>query len=273
MRRRTLGSTELAVSEVGYGGGRVRADADPAAVAAMLHHAFDAGINYIDTAASYGGGLSETVIGRAIAGRRDDLVIATKTKSRDPREIPTEVEGSLRRLGVDVIDVLQFHGGYIPDDDATAILDQGGLDAYRRLREEGKIRYLGFSTDGPSGGAERLVASGAFDMVQVHYNLMYQGTHDMFGDTGLIPAADAQGMGVVLMRSTTSGVFRRLMRRSFPTELADVDLDAFLLNYSLSNPLVDSALMSLGTNADVDWTNAVSDDIDARIDLRRLHKG
>ena len=273
MRRRTLGATGLEVSEVGYGGGRVRADADPAAIAAMLAHAFDLGLNYIDTAASYGGGVSESIIGRAIAGRRDGLVIATKTKSRDPREIPAEVEGSLKRLGVDVIDVLQFHGGYIPDDDAAAILDHGGLDAYRSLREQGKIRYLGFSTDGPSGGAERLVASGAFDVIQVHYNLMYQSTHDMFGDTGLIPAADAQDMGVVLMRSTTSGVFPRLMRRSFPKELADADIDAFLLNCALSNPLVDCALMSLGSKADIEWINAVSNDVDARIDLRRLHKG
>ena len=268
-----LGATGLRVSEVGYGGGRVRGDADPAAITHMLHHAFDLGLNYIDTAPSYGGGLSETLIGQAIAGRRDGLVIATKTKSRDPREIPAEVDGSLRRLGVDVIDVLQFHGGYIPDDDASAILDGGGVDAYRRLRDDGKVRYLGFSTDGPSGGAERLVASGAFDMIQVNYSLMYQSTHDMFGDTGLIPAADAEGMGVVLMRSTTSGVFPRLMRRSFPKELADADLDAFLLNYALSNPLVDCALMSLGSDADATWTNAVSDDVDGRLDLRALHRG
>jgi len=273
VRYRTLGATGIKVSEVGYGGGRVRPGADVDAIVRMLHGAFDAGINYIDTAASYGGGLSETAIGQAIKSRRDGLVIATKTKSRDPDEIPGEVDGSLRRLGVDVIDVLQFHGGYIPDDDASAILDGGGLDAYRALRDAGKVRYLGFSTDGPSGGAERLVASGGFDMVQLHYNLMYQSTHDMFGDTGLIPAADAQEMGVVLMRSTTSGVFPRLLRRSFPKELADVDLDAFLLNYALSNPLVDCALMSLSSEADVAWTNAVSDDVDGRIDLRGLHRG
>ncbi|MBT5531522.1 hypothetical protein HOK31_00590 [Candidatus Poribacteria bacterium] len=273
MRYRTLGATGLRVSEVGYGGGRVRGDADPAAITHMLHHAFDLGLNYIDTAPSYGGGLSETLIGRAIEGRRHGLVIATKTKSRDPNEIPAEVEGSLKRLGVDAIDVLQFHGGYIPGDDAPAILDEGGIDAYRRLRDEGKVRYLGFSTDGPSAGAERLVASGVFDVIQVHYSLMYQSTHDMFGDTGLIPSADALGMGVVLMRCTTSGVFPRLMRRSFPTELADVDIDAFLLNYALSNALVDCALMSLASEADATWTNAVSDDVDGRMDLRALHRG
>ncbi|MAF10770.1 hypothetical protein CMK11_09980 [Candidatus Poribacteria bacterium] len=110
-------------------------------------------------------------------------------------------------------------------------------------------------------------------MIQVNYSLMYQSTHDMFGDTGLIPAADAEGMGVVLMRSTTSGVCQRLMRRSFPKELANVDLDAFLLNYALSNPLVDCALMSLGSDADATWTNAVSDDVDGRLDLRALHRG
>jgi hypothetical protein len=75
----------------------------------------------------------------------------------------------------------------------------------------------------------------------------------------------------VLMRSTTSNVFQNLMKHCFPNEMAAVDVDSFLLNYSLSNPMVNVALMSLQSTDDVDWTNAVSDNVDARLDLRAIH--
>ena len=271
MKYRILGKTGLSVSEVGYGGGRVRPDHDPTALVKMLHAAMDAGLNYLDTAPDYGGGASETVIGRAVAGRRDACIIATKTEAYDPEGIAADVEGSLRRLGTDYIDVLQFHGGWFYDEDLKPILEGGGLETYLNLKQAGKVRYIGFSADGPSGGTERLIATGDFDMMQIHYNLMYQSTSDGFSNRGVIPDAAAQGMGIVLMRSTTSNAFQNLMKHCFPTEMADVDVDSFLLNYSLSNPMVNVALMSLQNMDDVAWTNAVSDNSDARLDLRAIH--
>ena len=112
MQYRTLGKTGLSVSEIGYGGGRVRPEHDQAALVKMLHYAMDCGLNYFDTAPDYGGGYSETVIGKAIAGRRESCIVATKTEEYDPEGIATDVEGSLQRLGTDYIDVLQFHGGW-----------------------------------------------------------------------------------------------------------------------------------------------------------------
>ena len=271
MQYRTLGRTQLRVSEIGYGGGRVHADQDEQTLIHMLHHAFDLGLNYIDTAPTYGDGLSETVIGKAIQGRKDGLILATKTEAFDPRGILADVEGSLTRLQTDVIDVLQFHGGWHQGNDAVQILEQGGLETYQKLRDQGKIRFIGFSADGPSGGVERMIASGEFEMIQVHYNLMYQSTCDIFGNRGTIPEAVAQDMGVVLMRSTTSNAFQNLMQRCFPTQMEGVDLDSFLLNYVLSNSFVDVALMSLQSLDDVEWTNAVSDDVDQRLDLRAVH--
>ena len=271
MQYRTLGRTQLRVSEIGYGGGRVRPDQDEPTLINMLHCAFDMGLNYIDTAPTYGNGLSETVIGKAIQGRRDGLILATKTEAFDPQGILADVEGSLTRLQTDVIDVLQFHGGWHQGDDADQILEQGGLETYQKLREQGKIRFIGFSADGPSGGVERMVASGEFDMIQTHYNLMYQSTCDIFGNRGTIPEAVAKDMGVVLMRSTTSNAFQNLMQRCFPTQMEGVDLDSFLLNYVLSNPLVDVALMSLQSLDDVEWTNAVSDNVEQRLDLQTVH--
>ena len=272
MQFRKLGRTGLRVSEVGYGGGRVNPNQDRRELVEMLHAAFEAGLNYLDTAPDYGGGFSEVIIGEAVKGRRDGCIVATKTEAFDPEGIIADVDGSLKRLGVDVIDVLQFHGGWFSEEETQQVLDDGGLETYRRLRDQGKVRFLGFSADGPSAGVERMIATGEFDVMQIHYNLMYQSTCDAFGDRGVIPDAKAQGMGIVLMRSTTSGAFPKLMRYCFRKEMEGVDLDGFLLNFVLSNPMVDSALMSLQSVEDVNWTNAVSDDVDARLDLQEIYK-
>ena len=271
MQYRTLGRTGLSVSEIGYGGGRVRPEHDETSLVNMLHYAIDSGLNYFDTAPDYGGGYSETIIGKAISGRRESCIIATKTEAYDPDGITADVAGSLQRLGTDYIDVLQFHGGWFYGDDVDTVLNKGGLETYLKLKADGKVRFIGFSADGPSGGIEQFIATGAFDMMQIHYNLMYQSTCDAFGRRGVIPDAVAQEMGIVLMRSTTSNAFQNLMKHCFSNEMANVDIDSFLLNYSLSNPMVNVALMSLQRVEDVDWTNAVSDNVSARLDLRAVH--
>ena len=272
MNYRTLGRTGLRVSEVGYGGGRVNPNQDRRALVDMLHAANGVGLNYLDTAPDYGGGFSEDIIGEAVKGRRDECIIATKTEAFDPKGIIADVDGSLKRLGVDVIDVLQFHGGWFSEDETRQVLGDGGLETYQRIRDQGKVRFLGFSADGPSAGVERMIATGEFDMMQTHYNLMYQSTCDAFGNRGVIPDAKAQGMGIVLMRSTTSGAFPNLMRHCFGKEMEGVDLDSFLLNFVLSNLNVDCALMSLKNVDDVNWTNAVSDDVDGRLDLGEIYR-
>jgi predicted aldo/keto reductase-like oxidoreductase len=148
---------------------------------------------------------------------------------------------------------------------------QGGIEAYKKLKNQGKIRFIGFSADGPSTGVEQMISSNEFDMMQIHYNLMYQSTYDSFGSRGVIADAESRGMGIILMRSTTSQSFQRLMHHSFPDQISEAEIDSFLLNYVLSNPLVDVALMSLQSSEDVIWTNAVSDATDTRINLQKIH--
>lgn len=116
----------------------------------IMHRAFDAGINFVDTADVYSAGESEELVGRAIVGRRDEIVVATKffaPMSKDPnarggsrRWIMQEVEHSLRRLGTDYIDLYQIHR---PDDDVD--IDET-LGALTDLVRQGKILYLGHST-------------------------------------------------------------------------------------------------------------------------------
>ena len=132
------------------------------------------------------------------------------------------------------------------------------------------MRFLGFTTEGPSGGVERLIDSDAFDVMQVQYSLMYQHACDFEFDMGIMRQAEARNMGIVLMRPFTSGRFQKLMAMAFP-RIPEEDVARLLLNYVLSNPLVDVALAGVRDVRAVAQNNAVSDDAASRIDLPALH--
>jgi aryl-alcohol dehydrogenase-like predicted oxidoreductase len=285
MRYRILGRTGLRVSEIGFGGAPAGiahyieawdsgAAEERASVVRAIRRALDLGLNYLDTAPGYGAGLGEEIFGEAIAGRRDEVVLATKTGARDPAGITASVEASLRRLGTDRVDVLQFHGGWYPAVEVEQILRRGmsaaGVEAFQRLREQGKVRFLGFTAEGPSGGVSELIASDAFDVLQCRYNLMFQHSCDHVNEAGIIREAKARNMGVVTMRTLTSGTFQKLLRQSFPKTMAGLDLDRFLLNFVLSNPLIDVALVGMRRTEEVEANNALSDDESARLDLAAL---
>jgi aryl-alcohol dehydrogenase-like predicted oxidoreductase len=281
MRYRTLGRTGLRVSEVGFGGAPVgiphylerwdpEAAAEQDSVERALHRALDLGLNYLDTAPGYGGGTSERLFGRVLARRRGECIIATKTGARDPAGIRASVEASLGRLQVARIDVLQFHGGWYPPEEVRRILAEGGLETLQALRDEGKIRFLGFTAEGPSPGVYEIVESGAFDVLQIRYNLLNQHPADFINRGGVIRRAREQGMGIVTMRTLTSGVFQKLMRQALP-ETAEWNWEPFLLNFVLSNPLIDVALVGMRRAEEVERNNAVSDDTSGRIDLEQLH--
>jgi len=112
-----------------------------------IHRALDLGINFFDTAANYGAGHSERILGRAIAGRRDEVVIATKF-GHQVDEVASHVredcEASLRRLGVDTIDLYLFH---VADYDPVRAAEV--RDILEELVVEGKIRFYGWSTNNP----------------------------------------------------------------------------------------------------------------------------
>jgi aryl-alcohol dehydrogenase-like predicted oxidoreductase len=284
MQYRTLGRTGLLVSEVGMGGaqfgltnymGRWDAFSEAAErdTRATIHRALDLGYNYFDTAPGYGNGRSEEMVGSALSGHRDEVVLATKVSHGQwaPDAIRRSVDESLHRLRTDVIDVIQFHGGWYHAEDVDAILVDGGLDAFQHLQEQGTVRYLGFTAEGPSCGVERLIATGAFDVMQVRYNLMYQHPSDWETGEGIIRQADAQGMGIVLMRPMTSGVFQRLMARTLP-QIEVLDVGRLLLNYVLSDPYVDVALIGMREPRFVDLNNAISDDVASRLDLAQVHE-
>lgn len=147
MEFRTLGRSGLKVSVAGLGCNNFGMRLDEDASRTVIHAALDAGITLFDTARSYGGGLSEEYLGRALAGHLDDVVVATKFGAaggpKDPggsrRHIIGSVETSLRALGTDHIDLLQLH---YPDR-VTPIAET--LHALDDLVHQGKVRYIGCS--------------------------------------------------------------------------------------------------------------------------------
>ena len=283
MQYRTLGRTGLIVSEIGVGGaqfglpnymGRWDPFTEEAqqVVTATVRRALELGYTYFDTAPGYGNGRSEEMLGIALQGHRDGVVLATKVSDGQwtPVGIRASVEASLRRLRTDVLDVIQFHDGWYHPDQVDQILRGGGLETFQQLKQEGKVRFIGFTAEGPSAGVEQLIATGAFDTMQIRYSLMYQHPSDFENNEGVIRQADAQGMGIILMRPLTSGVFQRLMKQTFP-EIDTERVGRLLLNYVLSDPYVDVALIGMRDPHLVEVNNAISDDGTSRFDLAALH--
>ena len=157
-----------------------------------------------------------------------------------PTGIRAALEASLRRLGTDYVDLLQFHGDWIDEAGARQILDEGGLDTYEQLRQEGKIRFLGFTSEGPNGPVERLIRSGRFDTVLINFNLLYQ-TSGAYRDDQNPPEttlslARAEKMGTATMRTLTSSIFQRWVKQIAPGVADQVDWSGALLAYNLSHP-------------------------------------
>jgi aryl-alcohol dehydrogenase-like predicted oxidoreductase len=208
MNNRALGRTGLQVSEVGYGawgiGGSGWLGAQDDESLRALNTAVDRGIALIDTALGYGDGHSEELVGRVAREREERIVVATKIPPKngrwpapdgvDPEDaFPADhvracTERSLRNLGLDTIDVQQFH---VWSDEWVG---RGTWQqAIEQLKAEGKIRAFGVSiNDHQPANAIRLVESGAVDSVQVIYNVFDQSPEDE-----LLPACERHGVGVL----------------------------------------------------------------------------
>ena len=263
MEQRSFGSTGLSVTPIGLGGyplGGVNRAAgwDPftpegrRTAIATVHHAIERGISLVDTAASYGNGNSEEIIGEALssAGRRAKVTLTTKCRwNGSAADVIASAESSLRRLRTDVIDVLQLHGGMFTAENVRHILEGGPLDGLRRLRDDGKVRFLGFTCEEP-WTARPLIASGAFDVVQLRYNLIYQGAA-----LHALNEARERGMGVTVMRPMTSGMLQRTLRFLKP-EWDEGEVYEVALKYVLSDSRVHAA------NVGMRWPHEVDRNVD-----------
>jgi aryl-alcohol dehydrogenase-like predicted oxidoreductase len=211
MQYRTLGRTGVKVSTLALGamnfGAAGRTTQDDAT--AIVDAALAAGINVVDTADRYSDGASEEMVGRAIAGRRDDVVLATKVWSpmgEDPnhqgasrRWLVTELDSSLRRLGVDHVDLYQVHRW----DPATS--DEETLSALTDLQRAGKIRYFGTSTYPAYRIVEAQWAArehhlGRYVTEQPGYSVLQRAV-----ERDVLPVTERYGLGVLVWSPLAGG--------------------------------------------------------------------
>jgi aryl-alcohol dehydrogenase-like predicted oxidoreductase len=177
MNYRILGKSDIEVSEISFGCMSLELDQHKEEAISLIRKAYDAGINFYDTANLYDKGLNEEVVGKALKPFRDEVVIATKVGNvwredgsgwdwNPTKElILTEVNESLRRLQTDYIDVYMLHGGTI-DDPIDDI-----IEAFERLKSQGKIRAYGISSIRPNTIREYVDRSN-MDVVMMQYSLL-----------------------------------------------------------------------------------------------------
>jgi aryl-alcohol dehydrogenase-like predicted oxidoreductase len=210
MQYRALGRTGVQVSRLCFGTMSFGGDADEAASAAMYRRARDAGINFVDTADVYGRGRAEEILGELIAGERDELVIASKVhfpmgsgvneRGLSRRHVQLAVEGSLRRLGTDRLDLYFVHGF-----DELTQMDET-LRALDDLVHAGKILYPAVSNWAAWQIAVALGISTAaglapFACVQPMYSLIKRQV-----EVEILPMAAAEGLGVISYSPLASGM-------------------------------------------------------------------
>jgi uncharacterized protein len=197
VRKTRLGRTELAVSRIGFGGIPIQRLDDAEAVE-VVRGCLDLGVTFIDTANGYT--TSEERIGKAIAGRRHELVIATKTHARDRAGARANLELSLRRLATDHVDVYQLHGVSSADALAQVTAPGGAYEALVEAREQGLIGHIGASSHSLET-AKAIVTSGLFETIQYPFNFIADEA-----ERELLPLARANDVGFIAMKPMGGGL-------------------------------------------------------------------
>jgi len=262
MQTRKIGNTDLEVTLLGYGAMELR-HVDQEEATRLLNAVLDGGINYIDTSPDYG--LSETYIGHALAGRRDEFYLATKCgcnvdergRGQDPSHIwsraqlEKNVENSLRRLQTDHIDVWQLHGT-MPEWLAGG-RDDETIEALQEIKDQGKVGAIGVSFRNGRPGDERYPAGygfeaiqefmtwGVFDMMQIVYGALTRRNEIAIAE------AAAKGIGIVIrgLVKRYLGDYDQLFAEAGLDDLCaeGESPDAFLIRFALSHPGVSTGIV------------------------------
>lgn len=307
MQYRMLGNTGLRVSEIGFGCGNVgglmvRGSHDQQI--SSVRHALDLGINYFDTARAYGEGQSETNLGRVLDEIGEEVILSTKIRLESDAlqdiaaATASEVEQGLARLGRGSVDLIQLHTRLVekrepgrfamtPDE----VLGPGGvIEAFKRLRDQGRVGFFGFTGLGDVEAIHALVDSGEFHSFQAYYNLLNpsagQAVPEGFSALDyrrVIDRAAAGGMGVVVIRVLAAGVLSavpesgggssreplsagsdyerdvaRAHKLSFLKDHGLESLPRAAIRFAFMKPEVSTVLVGFSNNAQIDEAAACS---------------
>ena len=307
MQYRMLGNTGLRVSEIGFGCGNVgglmvRGSHDQQI--SSVRHALDLGINYFDTARAYGEGQSETNLGRVLEEIGEEVILSTKIRLESDAlqdiaaATASEVEQGLARLGRGSVDLIQLHTRLVekrepgrfamtPDE----VLGPGGvIEAFKRLRDQGRVGFFGFTGLGDVEAIHALVDSGEFHSFQAYYNLLNpsagQAVPEGFSALDyrrIIDRAAAGGMGVVVIRVLAAGVLSavpesgggssreplsagsdyerdvaRAHKLSFLKDHGLESLPRAAIRFAFMKPEVSTVLVGFSNNAQIDEAAACS---------------
>ncbi|HTY59744.1 MAG TPA: aldo/keto reductase, partial [Bacteroidota bacterium] len=192
----------------------------------IINRALDLGVNYIDTAPLYGGGASERYIGEALKGRRNDAFLASKTDDRSYDGSMRSLEGSLKRLGTDHLDLWQIHNVQTSSDVDFILSRQGAVRALERAKDEGIVRFTGITGHRDPFVLKRAIESHPFDAILMAINPADR--HSASFIDNLLPTAVRLNMGIMAMKVPSRG---KIFRQGGVTTME------LAMRYALSHPV------------------------------------
>ncbi len=265
MEKRSLGKTGEKLSIIGFGG-IVVMNATPEQASARVKEAIDYGINYFDVAPSYGN--AEIMLGPALEPFRKDVFLACKTGERGKEGSRKELEQSLRNLRTDHFDLYQLHA-VTTLKDVDKIFSQGGaMETFLEAREEGKVRFLGFSAHSVEAALE-LMSRFSFDTVLFPFNYAtwYAGN---FGPL-VMEKAKEQGMGILALKAMAKRPWQegatKTVSKTWYEPNTDPEEANMGLRFTLSHPVTaaippgDEKLFSLALKLALDFKPLNNDEI------------
>ena len=246
---RTYGRTGVSVSAIGFGGMRFAKPDDTDACAALVRAAYDAGINYFDTAPGYG--RSEEIFGAAFQSMkrsraRRPFHVATKSFGGTPADLRRDLETSLSRMGLDAIDF--FHVWCVMDPaDWRERVDGGVLKECERMRDEGLVRHVCVSSHMTGADIRAMLAEHDFEGLLLGYSV----SNFAYREEGLAAAAE-RGLGVAVMNPLAGGVIPQNRERfDFVRTRPDETVAEAALRFLLNDPRITLALVGFAREEEI----------------------
>lgn len=236
IEKRSLGKTGEMLSIIGFGG-IVVMNVSPGEASASVQQAIDAGINYFDVAPSYGD--AEIKLGPALEPYRNDVFLSCKTGKRTKDAAREELEQSLKNMRTDHFDLYQFHAVTTLEDVDTILGPQGALETFLEARDEGKIRFIGFSAHSVEAA---LALMEGFDFDTIMFPVNMASWHKGNFGPQVLATAQKKGMGIIALKAMAKGKWSAdADRNQYPKawyEPLDDKSEALMgLRFTLSHPI------------------------------------